>query len=343
MTGFDESLNVADAAPSLASRASSCLRGPEMLLRHVRAWVALILLMIVGLFPSLSHAACSITSGTAPAPVYFSPPSSITIAYNTAVGTAIYTSNQITPTNPNSMSCNNNSAFGITNQVGSQPATTVYTYPTSVSGLGYQLVHGTSTAYMYPYGYRTIANGSYINSNSTALILVKTGPIVSGSVLPAGTLAYWTYANSLNIESFVLNNSVTIIDPACSVVTTPINVTLPTVALSSMNAVGAVSGDTPFNIQLTCSSGATLAITLNYNGTNTAVTGVLSSTGTAGGVGVQLLNSDNKTPVSFGTTTTVGATPNGTLNLPYYAQYYRTGTTTAGTVAASATFTLSYQ
>jgi type 1 fimbria pilin len=72
-------------------------------------------------------------------------------------------------------------------------------------------------------------------------------------------------------------------------------------------------------------------------------TNVLKSTGTATGVGVELLDG-NSNSVVFNNTTVVGATPSGALSLPYTARYHAIlNAVTAGSVAAKATFTLTYQ
>jgi len=303
----------------------------------------LLALLMLALVPTAAHATCTFTGGTTTSPVSFSPNSTITIPYNAAVGTVIYTSPLIAPTNTPQMTCTGTTNYGIINSVGAQPATTATVYPTGISGLGYSITHGNTTTYLSPYGCCQLASGSYQFSITSSLQLIKTGPIVSGSTLSAGLLGYWQFANSQQVETFTLANSVTIIDPACSVNTTPINVTLPTMNASALGSTGASAGRTGFNISLNCSSGATLDIQLNYVGTNTGITGVLKSTGSAGGVGVQLLD-QNSNPVVFGNTTVLGATPNNSQwNIPYFAQYYRTGTVTAGSVTASATFTLSYQ
>jgi type 1 fimbria pilin len=310
----------------------------------LRGSALLLALGILALVPGGAKANCTITAGSAPAAVNFTPPSStITVSYGAAVGTVLYQSGSMAPANPNSMTCSNNSIYGVSNNVGAQPGTTATIYPTGVAGIGYSIGHSTSTNLLLPYPCCTIANGSYTNSVASSLTLIKTGPIVSGSVIPAGTLAYWLYANGLKIEAFNLTTSITIIDPACSVNTTPINVTLPTVSVGAMASVGATAGTTPFAIALTCSSGATLDIELDYAGTASNITGVLTKTsGSSAGVGLRLLD-QNYNPVVFGATTVVGSTPTGALSIPYYAQYYRTGTVTAGSINASATFTLSYQ
>jgi type 1 fimbria pilin len=68
-----------------------------------------------------------------------------------------------------------------------------------------------------------------------------------------------------------------------------------------------------------------------------------SGKASASNVGVQLLQG-NQDAVQFNTAQAVGSSPNGTLTLPYYAQYYANNAPVgAGPVCATATFTLSYQ
>jgi type 1 fimbria pilin len=315
--------------------------------RFLRAAALLLIASVLALGPVGARAACTITAGPATGTVSFSPPTTITVPFNAAVGTVIYTSGSVAPTSANTMDCTSSrgagTIFGVTNNAGTTPGTSVTVYPTSIPGVGYSIGHNAVTTLLAPYPCCNIADGSYTNSNPSFLILIKTGPIISGSTVPAGILAFWKYDTGQNIEAFTLANSVTILDPACSVNTTPINVTLPTVSASSMNATGTTAGRTPFTIALTCSSGANIDIQLDFAGTASGITGVLTKTsGTAVGVGVQLLDSTFN-PVTFGTKTLVGATPTGPLNIKYYANYYRTAAITPGSLAASATFTLSYQ
>lgn len=70
---------------------------------------------------------------------------------------------------------------------------------------------------------------------------------------------------------------------------------------------------------------------------------VLKSTGSATGLGVELRDGNGNTVV-FGNAVSTGAAPSGALSLPYTAQYHAiSNTVTAGSFAATATFTLSYQ
>jgi len=299
----------------------------------------LLLMLVLAFMPTGAKANCTTTGTT---PVTFTPPTTITVAFNAAVGTVLYTSPLIAPTNPPTLTCTGTTNYGVIDSVGTTPGVGVQVYPTSIAGLGYSITHNDLTTFLFPYPCCQLAAGSYSASVSSSLQLIKTGPIVSGSVLPAGQIGYWQFDSGQKIETFTLANSVTILDPACSVNTTPINVTLPTITTGALNAVGATTGTTAFAIALTCSSGATLDVQLNFAGTASGITGVLTPTsGTAAGVGVQLLDK-NSNPVVFGATTLVGST-SGLTSIPFYARYYRTAGITAGTLTASATFTLSYQ
>jgi type 1 fimbria pilin len=299
----------------------------------------LLLMLMLALTPTGANANCTTTGTT---PVTFTPPTTITVAFNAAVGTVLYTSPLIAPTNPPTLTCTGTTNYGVIDTVGTTPGVGVQVYPTSIPGLGYSITHNDLTTFLFPYPCCQLASGSYTASVTSSLQLIKTGPILSGSVLPAGQIGYWQFDSGQKVETFTLANSVTILDPACSVTTTPINVTLPTIASSSLNVVGATAGSTAFAIGLACSSGATLDIQLNFAGTASGIAGVLTKTsGSSAGVGVQLLDKSFN-PVAFGATTVVGST-SGLTSIPLYARYYRTGAITVGSLAASATFTLSYQ
>jgi type 1 fimbria pilin len=142
-------------------------------------------------------------------------------------------------------------------------------------------------------------------------------------------------------------NPVSVSVTSCSVAIDPTVVTLPTISTSSLAGVGSTTGKQPFHVQLSCPAGANLSITLATSRPQAGATGVIAPTagsGYAQNVGVQLLKSDGATPVPFGTAISEGTTTSGTVNLPFYAQYYQTGASaTAGNVAATATYTLTYQ
>lgn len=308
-----------------------------------RSAVALLVLSALILLPTGVSARCSFINGTGPSNVTFNPPATITVPFTAAVGTVLYTSPLIGPAVVPEMKCKGTTNYGVTDMAGLTPGTAIDIYPTGIPGVGYMLTHGDLTNYLYPYPCCQLSSGTYTFGITTSLQLVKTGPIASGSTLPAGELGFWEFDKNKQPEIFTLGNPVTIIDPACSVNTTPINVTLPSISTSALAAVGSTAGGTGFVIALTCSAGATLAIQLDYAGAASGIPGVLTKTsGTSAGVGVQMLDA-NASPVTFGTVSPVGNTLTGQMNLQYYARYYRTAALTAGSLAASATFTLSYQ
>ena len=314
----------------------------------VRRAAALVLLALSAL-PFSAFASCSLSGNNEL--VNMTLPATITLDPSTPVGTVLATSAQATPSPSSSqVTCNNTTNVGVINLTGGgQPNGSSTIFPTTVAGVGYQILHPNSNYILPPWGYDSIGSGTYTLSVASAVQLVKTGPITPGSTLPAGTLGYWQYQGSrttIRVEDFVLGNSVKFVAPTCTVATPNIAVNLPTVSTTSLASVGSVSGSTAFTIGLTCSAaaaGQTMAIEIDASRTVPAnTTGVLSSTGTAKNVGVQLTDSSFN-PVALGTAVTVGTTPSGAYNLTYYAQYYALATNpTSGTVSAAATFTISY-
>ncbi|MDG2539549.1 fimbrial protein [Dyella jiangningensis] len=309
----------------------------------------LVLLLLVTFWPVVSFATCTLSGGTEIVRMPLN--STITLDPNAAVGTVLAASSTSTPSPSDSqVDCSGTTTIGVINLVGAQPAGGSTIYPTAVSGVGYRILHPDSSYYLPPYGSDSIDAGTYNLSVGSALQLVKTGPIASGSVLSAGTLGYWQYAArrgaTLRVEDFVLANAVTFVAPSCTVTTPSISVTLPTVSNTSLAAAGATAGTTAFTIGLNCPSaaaGQTMAIQFDTAKSFGGASGVITpASGTAKNVGVQLVD-NGFTPVTFATPTVVGTTPNGTYNLTYYARYYATATPVgSGNLTATATFTISY-
>lgn len=317
-----------------------------------RRAAALVLIALTCLLPlHRAYAACSYTGNGAN--VTFSVPTSITVPFDAQVGDVLYQTPQVAPSPSLSVSCTGSSTYGISNLVGANPGVGVAIYPTGVSGVGYRLAHGSSSPsdYMYPWPCCELASGTYNFTVTTALQLVKTGPIADGARLNGATLARWMYDRTGNrtvsLQNYILGNAVTFVSPACQVNTTSVAVALPRISDRALPSVGSTAGTTPFRINLTCRSGATLEITFATNSPVTGRDGVIANSngsGRATGVGVQLTRSDaGSTPVRFGTPITAGATVNGAVDLTYLARYYRTGNVTPGTISTQATFTLTYE
>ncbi|MGO4701659.1 fimbrial protein [Dyella sp. 2RAB6] len=181
--------------------------------------------------------------------------------------------------------------------------------------------------------------------------LVKTGPITPGALGSIQLMQFYWYVYGKTASVGPLSSltfsggNVTVI--ACSVNTDSqtLNVALPQVSTSALTAVGATAATTRFNINLSCQSGSNVSITLSTStpGTGAGVIAPATGTGKATNVGVRLLDG-SRNPVTFNTAKSLGATPNGPLSIPYYAQYYLTATPAgSGQVTATATYTLTYQ
>jgi len=312
----------------------------------------LLLLLALGFTPNgnvLAQCTEDFQSPGAQGTVTFNPPSTIAVPAGVATDTVLWTSGSIDPSPSVIYDCRNTINNGVTNNVGNSPGAGIEYFPTGVAGVSYVLIHSSAPMYQYATMSTDYGSGSEVTfSLPTIMEIVATGTITNGSTLQAGTLGYWQWQGSGNpkIEAFALGNSVTFVTSSCSVNTNPINVTLPTISTTALGSVGATAGTTPFTIGLTCTgaAGMSVSVTMNYNGSASGIQGVLLPTsGSTSGIGVQVLDQTN-TPITFGTAEAEGTTTVGQMSIPYSARYYQTAATiTPGTLAASATFTLTYQ
>lgn len=310
-------------------------------------WTTLLLLALV---PLASRAECRFTAG-GNTPVTFSLPMTISVPANTPDGTVLASTGQVAPANPPTVGCGyyffgywvprtETLTYGIVNARGGYKADNV-TYDTGIPGVGYRITHPTD--YLTPYPMNSESVSSSVFSVTSGLELVKTGPITSGSVLAAGKLGDWQW-DSLIPETFMLANSITFTTPSCTIVTNPINVTLPTVTTSAFTGVGSVSGKTPFQIQLSCPPATAVAKITMHTTTPDSHPGVVKPAGAgyAAGIGVQVLDA-NSNPMVFETQTVV-TPPNATTSIPYFAQYFQTASAVSGgNVKATVTFDIYYQ
>ena len=154
--------------------------------------------------------------------------------------------------------------------------------------------------------------------------------------------------------TITINGQVT--DKTCTVnagTTKDFTVTLPTVSQSVLAVAGNTAGRTPFTINLTgCTAGSKVATYFEPGATVDFNTGRLNNaTGTATNVQVQLLGSNNTAiPVlaagAGGIQTNsqlVDVSGTGAADLNYYAEYYATGASEAGSVATTVKYTIIYQ
>lgn len=310
--------------------------------------IRLLLTLLLLLAPLCAHALCQYSSGGNTS-VTFSLPASITIPANTANGAIITSSQQVPPANPPTIACNNgwwpeNMTYGVVNSRGGYLSDNL-TFDTGIPGIGYRITHPSANLTAYPLNSQQVAQSTF--SVTSGLVLVKTGPIMPGSVLAAGKLADWRWddssGNTLYPETFKLGNSVTFTTPSCTLVANPINVILPAATMSAFTGIGATTGKTPFQIQLTCPAGTAVSQITMHTSTPDSHTGVVAPAGAgyATGIGVQILDG-NSNPVTFETQSAV--TPAATASIPYYAQYFQTApAVSGGLVKATVTFDLFYQ
>jgi type 1 fimbria pilin len=236
--------------------------------------------------------------------------------------------------------------------------------PVQATSAGGQVSDGPNSNAGYPVGSVTAPAGAAAGSFTGTVAetftaqLIVTGPITVGSIQAINTLIpFWWYipGGSQDSSSISMNAPLSLATSkvsagACSVNIASQNLTvvLPSIATSALNGIGTTAGQTPFNVDLTCqSSTKTVLITMTASNPSTTQTGVIlptTGTGFASNVGVQLLNGSGNPVNVRGTAQSEGKAPAGSLSIPYFAQYYQTGTpVTVGQVNATVTFNITFQ
>lgn len=311
------------------------------MIRPVQWLLALLALMLAGM-PVIANAYCNFNYGTNWATVTFTPPATIMVPDNVAVGTVLWTS-PMTPQNAEAdLYCDQYTSGGIVNYQGAQVPGGSTIFPTTVPGIGVRLSRGTMGSYLIANPSDYVTSGTTQFNLNTALEFVVTGPVAIGQSINASQLVNWAFGNVNPVVTFVTSANTTFVGPACTVATDPTVVQLPTVTVGAFGGNGSTTGTTPFAVQLSCSYASPIQITLdsaNPVSVNNGVLSIATGTGMATGVGVQISRSGS--PTKLRKAITVNATP-GSFSIPFAASYYRTGTVKAGTVAATATYTLTY-
>lgn len=326
-------------------------------------------LLIIGMavMPSSVWATCGFTSGAATTVTFNA--GTITLTPSTAINSVLWTSTTANPANAPVLACDGNTNGGIFNTISaSTPVNGDKTlFPTGIPGISYRLLHPdiSTLLALYP-NYPT---GSSTFSVASNLQLVYTGPYrpPNNSTL-TGQLSQWKIdiCNNPNffwgsyigcngsvaprtVETFNISATILIQVPTCNVSADSVSktVNLPSITTSQFSGTASTAGTTPFSLQLTsCPSNLGVAITLDTGSPQPSTTGVIapSGPGYAGGIGVQILNANGTTPVTFGTPINTGTTSASSYTINLFARYYQTGATvSAGVVKGVATYTLNYQ
>lgn len=227
-------------------------------------------------------------------------------------------------------------------------------YATGVTGIGMRMRNNAGVALDDTGGCQTQSSLGKTDATGKFDVagtfeLVKTGPVTSATLGSAAS-----YNTGVLNTGYVLNNGASYMYVAdgtavkavtCSVTAATANqtVSMRTANSSTLAATGAVSGKTPFSIALTCQSGVKVNVTFSSAAGASGVDSVVKSTGTATGIGIQLLDASDA-PIALDQAHKVVESTSGNTTIPFFAQYYRlSGGTATGTVQAAATYTMSYQ
>lgn len=325
-----------------------------------------LLLVGLGVMPSTVWATCWFTSGSATTVTFNA--GTITLTPSTQLNSVLWTSNTASPANPPVLACDGNTNGGIINTISGPPTGSDNTlFPTGIPGISYRLLHPDTSKLLAVYPNYPTGSGTFnVASN---LQLVYTGPYLppNNSTL-TGQLSQWKIDICSNpaiyfgnyygcyssvtpqpVETFNIQATIKILVPTCDIDPGSVSktVTLPNVSTTQFSGVGSTTGSTPFNLHLiNCPSNRGVFITLDSSSAQPGVSGVIapSGAGYASGVGVQILQANGTTPVTFGSTFSTGTISGSTYDINLNARYYQTSTPiSGGTVKAVATYTLNYQ
>lgn len=272
------------------------------------------------------------------------------------------------------INCSQNTGMGLTPLYGTYDPVNNAIDPPGSPGYAIQILRSGTPLPLYPT--QTITAGGGTFSNTTSFKFYYTGMLPSSNAnVPAGTvLGTWniqsicltkpqvtggynqslsscgTSASNYAFMEFI-SGGATLSANTCSVTSGNLAVVLPAILSSGLGAIGGTANKTPippitFN---NCSRKLAVSFQISVPTSNisgAATQGVLISDGTASGVGFQILQPDGSTPVTFNSPTSANITTqkNITYSIQLFAQYYHiSNPVSAGSVHATATYSLSYQ
>jgi major type 1 subunit fimbrin (pilin) len=290
---------------------------------------------------------CSYSTGSA-ANLNVTLSSTLSIPRDTPIGTTVYTTGWIHPSNNVTVSCSGGGyTLGIKNSAGSQPVSGSTSFPIGTTGLSYMMFNDASSAQpAYPVA-ATQSAWSSTTAKNYRIDLVKTGDVNVDAGIPAQKLGAWYYGT---IEGVVisLTQPIVLTQPGC---TTPtVDVDMGRQKVSEFRGIGSRLAVVPFSIALTnCSTGIN-SVMYRLDPVTSIVTGAasvvaLNATSSATGIGVQILD-DSSNPLALGKNLALPSynTKGGTATIPLNAANYQTGGKVgAGTANTSLIFTMTYQ
>jgi type 1 fimbria pilin len=236
----------------------------------------------------------------------------------------------------------------------SQSATVTGAYITNVAGIGIitrdstgKPLIGAGTCPATAKLGTTGPDGSF--NVSGTFELVKIGTITGGTMSGFGFDTYIMnsgYTLNNGNDLVWLNTGTVIKAVTCDVTAATANqtITLPTVSSSAFPAIGSVAGRQAFSLGLTCQAGVQISVMFTSTSGSTGVASVLGNSGTAAGIGVQLLDS-TFAPITLDSPLLLTSNSTGNSSFNFGTQYYRVSTSPVnpGSVRATAIFTMIYQ
>lgn len=177
--------------------------------------------------------------------------------------------------------------------------------------------------------------------------MLKKSLLATCVALSAGLLAPAVSAATIVQDGGTITFQGSIVGAACTLSSSSMNqtVTLADIPTGLFSAVDEVANKPqPFSIALeNCDSLVHTTVAPQFTGPGASADGVLTSTGTATGIGFKVTSNGVDVPFNDTPMTPVVIT-DGNMTIPFSADYIATAATqTAGTIASTATFKLSYQ
>lgn len=227
-------------------------------------------------------------------------------------------------------------------------------YPSSIPGVGLRFKYQAGPFLPWAVSL-TPPMRSLLYSDAVFYIeLIKTGPITGGGVITGEIAGEFTLPDNTQISSYRLTGAVVVNPtmPTCNVSMPDVQVDLIAAQVAAFTSVGTTLNEKAFKVSLACSGGdpgtktaVWMSLADQTTPGNTTQVLSLTSASSATGVGVQILRND--VPISLNPVANrfkvQDVLPGSSIvDIPFKAQYIRTGTVTPGNVQAIATFTMDY-
>lgn len=287
----------------------------------------------------------SFLQGNQAGAVKYSIPSMISVPQDAPVGTVLYE----TPLGPtgvtdNKWRCALTCRNGLKNQVGD-----------TTPGAFMQPIGNTGISWAWIYAYRiggypdgSSIPGSYtLNNYYSALQIIKTGSIVSGAVIPPGTLGFYRVEEILPLE--IQTTGTTIISMSCE--TPAVHVEMgDDYTPDDFHQAGAIEKRVSFSLTLNNCPPGLKKVSYTLKATGSAVSesqGIVSlnPNSTAKGVALQLFDTGGRPiPLSVPQKFSSYDSNGGNFKIPMSASYYRLPSEPLypGTANAEVTFIMTY-